>query len=220
MRSVECTHGGIAVHAHTRRESCTGTIWQLKSDMIEREERFMQSDTTPGDHAAQAATAGFELTQTMLRVRDPKKSLDFYRDVLGMTLLDQYDFPESKFSLYFLGYRQPGSPAIPADERSRAEFTFRQKGALELTHNWGTESDDAFAGYHSGNAEPKGFGHIGITVPDVHEAAARFEALGVKFVKRPDDGSMKGLAFIKDPDGYWIEVLAADTLARLVRPDA
>lgn len=44
--------------------------------------------------------------------------------------------------------------------------------------------------------------------------------MGVPFVKRPDDGSMKGLAFIKDPDGYWIEVLAADTLARLVRPDA
>jgi hypothetical protein len=28
----------------------------------------------------------------------------------------------------------------------------------------------------------------------------------VEFVKRPDDGKMKGLAFIKDPDGYWIEV--------------
>lgn len=30
--------------------------------------------------------------------------------------------------------------------------------------------------------------------------------LGVKFVKTPDGGSMKGLAFIQDPDGYWIEV--------------
>ena len=29
---------------------------------------------------------------------------------------------------------------------------------------------------------------------------------GVEFVKTPDGGSMKGLAFIKDPDGYWIEV--------------
>jgi lactoylglutathione lyase len=26
-------------------------------------------------------------------------------------------------------------------------------------------------------------------------------------VKRPNDGRMKGLAFVKDPDGYWIEIL-------------
>jgi hypothetical protein len=26
-------------------------------------------------------------------------------------------------------------------------------------------------------------------------------------------GSMKGLAFIKDPDGYWIEILKAETIA-------
>ena len=31
--------------------------------------------------------------------------------------------------------------------------------------------------------------------------------LGVEFVKRPQDGKMKGLAFVKDPDGYWIEIL-------------
>jgi lactoylglutathione lyase len=31
--------------------------------------------------------------------------------------------------------------------------------------------------------------------------------LGVEFVKRPNDGKMKGLAFVKDPDSYWIEIL-------------
>ena len=35
--------------------------------------------------------------------------------------------------------------------------------------------------------------------------------LGIEFVKKPDDGGMKGLAFIKDPDGYWIEILSATT---------
>lgn len=31
-------------------------------------------------------------------------------------------------------------------------------------------------------------GHIGIAVPDVSKACKRFEELGVKFVKKPDDG--------------------------------
>jgi hypothetical protein len=25
--------------------------------------------------------------------------------------------------------------------------------------------------------------------------------------KKPDEGGMKGLAFAKDPDGYWIEII-------------
>ena len=41
------------------------------------------------------------------------------------------------------------------------------------------------------------YGHIGLSVPDVYAACKRFEELGVEFVKKPDDGKMKGLAFIK-----------------------
>lgn len=86
-------------------------------------------------------------------------------------------------------------------------------------------------------------GHIGITVPDVDEACKRFEHLNVEFIKKPNDGKnhfikfaffcelfvvgsllfflsetgkMKGLAFIKDPDGYWIEILAARKMAQLI----
>lgn len=159
----------------------------------------------PGLHTEiDSATKGYFLQQTMLRVKDPKVSLDFYSRVMGMSLLKRLDFAELKFSLYFLGYEDVSS--APADHIERTNWTFRQKATLELTHNWGTESDPEFKGYHNGNMEPRGFGHIGVAVDDVYKACERFERLGVEFVKKPDDGSIKGIAFIKDPDGYWIEI--------------
>lgn len=79
-------------------------------------------------------------------------------------------------------------------------------GILELTHNHGTETLETTP-YHSGNSDPKGFGHIAITVDDIEAACARFERLGVPFKKRLTDGKMKHIAFILDPDGYWIEVV-------------
>ena len=162
------------------------------------------------------ATADYVMNQTMLRIRDPERSLKFYRDVLGMTLLDRYDFESMKFSLYFMGYPDDSDGPIPEDPVERARWVFGRKALIELTHNWGTESDRDFAGYHNGNQEPRGFGHIGVSVPDVRAACERFESLGVEFVKRPDEGSMKGLAFIRDPDGYWIEILSAGGLSDLI----
>ncbi len=159
---------------------------------------------------------GWILNQTMLRIKDPERSVPFYRDVLGMSLLDRYDFPAMKFSLYFMGYPDIADGPIPTDPAKRAKWVFERKALLELTHNWGTETDATFA-YHDGNAQPRGFGHIGITVPDVYAACERFEGLGVDFVKRPDDGAMKGLAFIRDPDGYWIEILSSQGLSGLIK---
>lgn len=160
-------------------------------------------------------TNDYVLNQTMLRIKDPAASIPFYRDVLGMTVLDQYDFEAMKFSLFFLGYPDASDGDAPADPAARARWVFSRKALLELTHNWGTENDAAFQ-HHNGNEDPRGFGHIGITVPDVYAASKRFEELGVEFVKRPDDGSMKGLAFIRDPDGYWIEILSATGLSKLI----
>ncbi|WP_294284109.1 lactoylglutathione lyase [uncultured Sphingomonas sp.] len=157
-------------------------------------------------------TESFALNQTMLRIRDPQPSLAFYQDVLGMTLLQKLDFEEMKFSLYFLAYLGEGE-TIPGDPAERARFIFNRETTLELTHNWGTESDLDFPGYHDGNADPRGFGHIGISVANVTEACARFEAMGVSFKKRPQDGKMKDIAFITDPDGYWIEILSAQGMA-------
>ncbi|EPS59957.1 hypothetical protein M569_14847 [Genlisea aurea] len=171
------------------------------------------AENNPGLHTSvDEATNGYFLQQTMLRVKDPKISLDFYSRVLGMSLLKRLDFSELKFTLYFLGYEDTTS--APADPNDRTSWTFGRKATLELTHNWGTETDPDFKGYHNGNSEPRGFGHIGITVDDVYKACERFEGLGVEFAKRPHDGKIKGIAFIKDPDGYWIEIFDTKNIAK------
>lgn len=161
-------------------------------------------------HPADPATKDFLFQQTMYRIKDPKLSLPFYTNVLGMTLLIKLDFPEAKFTLYFMGYEDPKD--IPADMAERRKWAMSRKATVELTHNWGTESDPD-QNYHNGNTEPRGFGHIGVLVPDVDAACERFEKLGVAFVKKPNDGRMKGLAFIKDPDQYWIEIFSTRTLS-------
>lgn len=170
-------------------------------------------ESAPGACAQpDASTREFVFNQTMLRIKDPQRSLDFYTRVLGMSLIRKLDFPKAEFSLYFLGLLTPAEQkAMPADDHARSEWMFRQRALLELTHNWGTENDPDQT-YHHGNSEPRGFGHIGLSVPDVYAACERFESLGVDFVKRPDDGRMKGLAFIRDPDGYWVEILAAGNM--------
>ncbi|XP_053620668.1 lactoylglutathione lyase [Plodia interpunctella] len=154
------------------------------------------------------STKDFLFQQTMYRIKDPRKSIPFYTGVLGMTLLNQYHFPEMKFSLFFMGYENPAD--VPRDPSMRRSWAMTRKATVELTYNWGTESDEST--YHNGNSDPRGFGHIGILVPDVEAACARFEQLGVKFIKKPQDGKMKGLAFIQDPDGYWIEIFRADVV--------
>ncbi|QBM16058.1 lactoylglutathione lyase [Marinobacter sp. JH2] len=159
-------------------------------------------------------TEGYVFNQTMLRIKNPERSLDFYSRVMGMRLVRKLDFPEMKFTLYFLAYLDDAeAERVPADNAHRTTYTFGREAMLELTHNWGTEDDPDFS-YHNGNDQPQGFGHIGVAVPDVYSACERFEQLGVEFVKRPDDGKMKGLAFVKDPDGYWIEILQPNMLEK------
>lgn len=89
---------------------------------------------------------------TMIRVKDAEKSLQFYQQTLGMSLLRTVEQESAGFNLYFLGY--PGDKGVPADG-----FTAEHEGLLELTWNYGTEKDESFK-YHNGNDQPQGFGHI------------------------------------------------------------
>jgi lactoylglutathione lyase len=151
-------------------------------------------------------TNGFIFNHTMLRVKDARRSLDFYTKVLGFSLVEERHFEAAKFSLYFL-ILDPGEAArAPADPTERRGWLAQLRGVLELTHNHGTETQDG-AVYHDGNSEPRGFGHICVSTPDARAACARFDALGVPYQKRLGEGGMKEIAFIKDPDGYWIEII-------------
>ncbi len=122
------------------------------------------------------------ILHTMVRVVDLDKSIEFYTKIFGMSLLRRKDYPEGKFTLAFVGY---------GDETSNT--------VIELTHNWETKS------YELGNA----FGHIAIAVPDAYKACDEITAKGGNVV-RPAGPMKHGggvIAFVKDPDGYMIELI-------------
>jgi len=50
---------------------------------------------------------------------------------LPFRLLQKFDFPTMKFSLYFLAYEDKND--IPKDKTERTAWTFSRKATLELT---------------------------------------------------------------------------------------
>ncbi len=122
------------------------------------------------------------MLHTMIRVGDLQRSLQFYTQVLGMTLLRQRDYPDGKFTLAFVGYGPESEQAV-----------------IELTYNYGVER------YELGT----GFGHIALEVGDAHAACDTIRQRGGKVVR--EAGPMKHgstvIAFVEDPDGYKIELI-------------
>lgn len=120
------------------------------------------------------------ILHTMLRVVDLDKSIEFYQQIFGMTLLRRQDYESGRFTLAFLGYGE--------DEVQ-----------IELTHNWDNDS------YDLGNA----YGHIAIAVEDAYKACDDIRAKGGNVVR--EAGPMKHgstvIAFVKDPDGYMVELI-------------
>jgi len=154
-------------------------------------------------------TSKANFSQTMLRIKDPSKSIPFYQ-ALGLTVLTEKHFPQWKFSLYFLGCLEEGEtcPGEGAtDEEISAFVNSRHRPVLELTHNHGTEADASFKHSNGNEDGKKGFGHVGFLVDDVGEACKALEGFGYGFKKRPEEGNMKGLSFALDPDGYWVEII-------------
>ncbi|MGR3198353.1 MAG: VOC family protein [Paracoccus sp. (in: a-proteobacteria)] len=118
---------------------------------------------------------------SMIRVLDEARSVDFYDRCFGLKVAERLDF--EKFTLVYL-----------ANGESETE--------LELTVNKGrTEPYDLGDGY----------GHVAFSVEDVDALHARLEAEGLSPRKlvdfAPGGEVIARFFFIKDPDGYEIEVL-------------
>jgi lactoylglutathione lyase len=120
---------------------------------------------------------------TMIRVKDFNKSLHFYVDGLGMKMLDRYEVEVRRTSAIFIGFDG-----------------YAAGGCVELVKPW----DDKGPHEH-GNA----YGHFAIGVPDVPAMLAKLQGMGVEVTVRPQVliGDGPQVAFVKDPDGYDVELI-------------
>lgn len=122
-----------------------------------------------------------KLVHSMIRVLDEARSVDFYGRAFGLKIVDRLDF--DGFTLVYL---------------ANPESAFE----LELTVN-------------KGRAEPynlgDGYGHSAFVVDDVDAEHARFAQAGFaprKLVDFQHDGrTLARFFFVRDPDGYEIEVI-------------
>ncbi len=122
------------------------------------------------------------LLHTMIRVGNLQRSIEFYTNVLGMELLRQKEYPDGEFTLAFVGYGAESDQTV-----------------IELTHNWGVSEYELGAG----------FGHIAIEVKDVYQACEEVKLKGGVIIREagPMNAGSTICAFVKDPDGYEIELL-------------
>lgn len=128
------------------------------------------------------------MLHTMLRVGDLKRSVEFYTQVMGMTLLRQHDNEEYKYSLAFVGYQPESAGAV-----------------IELTYNWGVTK------YELGTA----YGHIALEVDNAAESCERIRNNGGRVTREagPVKGGSTVIAFVEDPDGYKIELIEKKSIA-------
>jgi lactoylglutathione lyase len=119
-----------------------------------------------------------ELIHTCYRIGDIDRSVAFYA-ALGFEELRRMDLPDGATNV-FVG--------LPGDGPR-----------LELTKNPGVDSYELGTGY----------GHIAITADDLDATLARLAEQGIEPERPPYTVSEGGsrLCFVRDPDGYRIELI-------------
>ena len=121
-----------------------------------------------------------KLLHTMIRVKNIENTLKFYTELLNMKLDKKKRLDDCE--LYFL-----------SDEEGQNQ--------LEFTYNDDTPNE----GYQLGT----GFGHFAFSVKSLDEFTQKLHNLGYEYLYEPYDLNGKGtkIAFVKDPDGYEIELI-------------
>jgi lactoylglutathione lyase len=117
---------------------------------------------------------------TCYRITDIDRSVAFY-EALGFQEVGRVPIRDEAVNVFM---NQPGDGDMPK---------------LELTHNFGVDSYEIGTGY----------GHIAITTDDIDATLARLKEQGIE-PERPPYSIREGgsrLTFVKDPDGYRIELL-------------
>jgi lactoylglutathione lyase len=124
----------------------------------------------------------FQLAYVGIQVRDLARSLSFYQNLLGMEVVRRERVPETGGEWAEL--RSPGSRSI-----------------LEL--NWYPEGSEFFHGPFRNGDE---LDHIAFECENVERAYRELLDRGAAGGRAPfvEGGTL--LAFIKDPDGIWIEL--------------
>ncbi|TNF68360.1 MAG: lactoylglutathione lyase [Gammaproteobacteria bacterium] len=123
------------------------------------------------------------LAHIMIRVNNLDESIDFYQNIFGMQLLKKTDNQAYRYTLAFIGYGDDVNSVT----------------AIELTYNWDKSE------YNHGDA----FGHLCVEVDDVYESCERIKHQGGVVTREagPVKGGSSIIAFVKDPNGYQIELI-------------
>ena len=123
----------------------------------------------------------FHFYYTGIRVKDLKKSLAFYTDVLGMKVVGKGTMPHGGKYAHLRG---KGS-----------------KQTLEL--NWYPEGSRFYTEYTSGEE----LDHLAFVVKDKTKAFKELVKKGAEVAVGPNDSKGTEL-YVKDPNGIWLEILS------------
>ena len=119
-----------------------------------------------------------------IRVRDLRRSLRFYTKVLGMKVIHRGTMRHGGI---FVHLKKPGSSQ-----------------RLEL--NYYPPTNRFYEKYRSGSE----MDHVGFWVKNVDRTYAQLISKGAKKAVAPFSNGRERLAYVKDPDGIWIEFFGAD----------
>jgi len=123
----------------------------------------------------------FRFVYAGIRVRDLKKSLNFYQKIWGTRIVRRGKMPHGG---QFICLRSPGSDQ-------------------ELELNWYPKRSKFYSKYKRGDE----LDHLAFGVGDVNAALKKLIPKGVEVAVSPSKAEGVTEVYLKDPDGIWIELL-------------